>query len=51
MPASDRGQNACADNLAGCLHKPKVAGSDAHKMRVVGAAYTEFTQKLQTTMI
>ena len=38
--------NACADNLAGCLHKPKVAGSDAHKMRVVGAAYTEFTQKI-----
>ena len=38
--------NACADNLAGCSHKPKVAGSDAHKMRVVGATYTEFTQKI-----
>lgn len=38
--------NMCADKLANHLKKTKTAGSDAHKPSVVGAAYTEFGQKI-----
>lgn len=38
--------NAMADRLATYLGKPKVAGSDAHKLHIVGTAFTEFEQKI-----
>lgn len=38
--------NACADRLANHLKKTKTAGSDAHKLKVVGSAYTEFAEKI-----